>query len=565
MYKFSLCILLLSSLLLQNKANAQCSVTSTPTNYCGSGDMINAFSLNSIASTGSNNSCPSNGYISFTQTWSLTIGSTYPWTASVGSGIYPQGVAIWIDLNNNGQYENSEMVTATATWALTHSGNLTVPSTATAATVRMRVRCSYYSTISSSDACTNSLGGYGETEDSYVTLVSPCQGPVFTAHPVDQNFCASGTASFSAAATSAATYRWQVNSGSGYTDISNNSVYSNATTNALTLNNIPASYNSYLYRLKAVSGCGTPSYSNPGTLTFYTPVAITTQTTNLTACVDAYSELNVNVSGTASSYQWQIGTLTNGYANIPAGYPYIGTNSSKLEITNTHDTLNGLSFRCIVSGPCTYDTSAAIPIDVITGPYISEDPYNDTVLPYTNAFFEVKTNGSNKYDLYWQASTDNGATFVNINNNSLYGGSQGIRLIISNPNPGLTGMQFRCILKSTDPACGLSRDTSAPATLYVGNYTTVGEVHNNQEFDITLYPNPVNGNELFVNAINIPVNNIHMRVFDKLGRMVYEADTKIASDKIVKVPVQNIAPGIYSIQIADANNNILSTSAFTRQ
>ncbi|UEG49220.1 fibronectin type III domain-containing protein [Ferruginibacter lapsinanis] len=45
-----------------------------------------------------------------------------------------------------------------------------------------------------------------------------------------------------------ATYQWQVNTGSGFTNISNNSTYAGATTKTLQLTNIPDTYNGYQYR-----------------------------------------------------------------------------------------------------------------------------------------------------------------------------------------------------------------------------------------------------------------------------------------------------------------------------
>lgn len=44
------------------------------------------------------------------------------------------------------------------------------------------------------------------------------------------------------------TYQWQVNTGSGFTNITNNAVYGGATTKTLTLTNLPSSYYGYQYR-----------------------------------------------------------------------------------------------------------------------------------------------------------------------------------------------------------------------------------------------------------------------------------------------------------------------------
>ena len=155
---------------------SQCSIITTPTNNCLLGDQINAFTLNAISPGAANSGCGANGYNSFNApVWNLTQGVTYTWSAVVGSATYSQGLAIWIDLNNDGFLAANEQVAVTLNWAYNHSGSLTIPIGATPGTNRkMRVMCSYNSIPGSSDACTNDLGFYGETEDYLVNIVSSC-------------------------------------------------------------------------------------------------------------------------------------------------------------------------------------------------------------------------------------------------------------------------------------------------------------------------------------------------------------------------------------------------------
>ena len=49
-------------------------------------------------------------------------------------------------------------------------------------------------------------------------------------------------------------YRWQVNTGSGFTDIGDNSFYSGTTTNQLQLLNVPSSFYGYQYRCRTATG-----------------------------------------------------------------------------------------------------------------------------------------------------------------------------------------------------------------------------------------------------------------------------------------------------------------------
>lgn len=237
------------------KADAQCLTSSTPNNDCTYGDAINSFTLNSIAVTG-NNGCSntSTGYSSFTSpVWTLTRGQSYNFSINVGINPYDQGVGIWIDLNNNGQYDATEMVYASPSSGYSFSGTITIPSTATVANnVRMRIMCAMWVTLSATDACTSYLGaygGYGEIEDYYINIVPPC--PVaYTAQPQNRSVCSGSNTTFSVTASNVDTFKWEVstNGGTSWSAVTNGGVYSGALTNTLTITGTTSTMNGYLYR-----------------------------------------------------------------------------------------------------------------------------------------------------------------------------------------------------------------------------------------------------------------------------------------------------------------------------
>jgi hypothetical protein len=176
--------------------------------------QITAFSLNNISSN--NPSCSSNGYGNFaTPVRTLLMGNTYNWTATTGTGYYSLGFAIWIDLNNNGLFDATEML-AVSPPNTTHSGTLNIPFTATPGTGRkMRIRSGYYSYITGSQACTSYLGGYGETEDYVVDIIAPapCSGAPASNTVVAPaaGICPGASASLSLATSYTAfgyTYQW---------------------------------------------------------------------------------------------------------------------------------------------------------------------------------------------------------------------------------------------------------------------------------------------------------------------------------------------------------------------
>jgi hypothetical protein len=161
--------------------NAQCLTSSTPIEDCSNGDNIEIFRLNNIAATG-NSGCGNNGYTFFnTQIWDLVQGATYSWSSEVGyfggEAFYPQSFHIWIDLNNNGEFEASERLVSSA-GAPTHAGTLTIPNTTLPANgLRMRVRAAYENagdnTITADMACADTPNFFGEVEDYLVNILCP--------------------------------------------------------------------------------------------------------------------------------------------------------------------------------------------------------------------------------------------------------------------------------------------------------------------------------------------------------------------------------------------------------
>lgn len=108
--------------------------------------------------------------------------------------------------------------------------------------------------------------GGGDTSTA-ATLTVANGVPSFTTQPSDAAICPAGSTIISAAASNATSYVWQVNTGSGFTNITDGGVYSNATTASLTITSAPNNMYGYQYRLAATNACGTAN-SSAATLTF---------------------------------------------------------------------------------------------------------------------------------------------------------------------------------------------------------------------------------------------------------------------------------------------------------
>src|SRR5690606_30122388 len=140
---------------------------------CSSGAKISNVTTSdailNIANETGTSSCGANGYNDFT-----SMSASSPAEAvvgiTVGVGSYSGGVKVWIDWNNNGEFETDELMaesTSTITSGSSFTGSFTVPAGTPLGDYRIRVRVVEGNT--SFDPCSNY--NYGETEDYTFTVI----------------------------------------------------------------------------------------------------------------------------------------------------------------------------------------------------------------------------------------------------------------------------------------------------------------------------------------------------------------------------------------------------------
>jgi hypothetical protein len=378
-----------------------------------------------------------------------------------------------------------------------------------------------------------------------------CQVPVISTQPLPKNICETENTSFKTVVAEAASYRWQVDDGSGFVDINNGTVYSGAFTSNLTLTNVPASFHNNIYRCTMLSGCGATATTTAQSLGVTPAVSITAQPLRDTSCVRSSATITIANAGNAINYKWQMGSPSNGFYDVPNVYPYTGVNSPQLAIAYTEDTLNDMIFRCIVDGSCNTVTSKNIHFTVLSSPAFANSPANTKVKALETATFTATASGAN-YNMYWQASTD-GVNFVNINDNVIYSGTRTKTLKVKNVLPGYDGNTFRCILKSNESACNSVRDTSDIAVLTIDIPTSV--TNPELEKDILIYPNPV-GDVLRFNTTGV---YHHINVYDLNGRLILSQELSSNSISVTALPA-----GIYAA-IFLGNDNKQERHQFIKQ
>jgi len=93
------------------------------------------------------------------------------------------------------------------------------------------------------------VGSGNPTPEGYAKVFKKSLLPYIETQPFDQvNICPNSDISFSVTAILTNNYQWQVNEGSGFNDISNGGVYSNATTETLNVNGVTIDMDNYQYQ-----------------------------------------------------------------------------------------------------------------------------------------------------------------------------------------------------------------------------------------------------------------------------------------------------------------------------
>ena len=172
---------LLLSILLGTAAlglQAQTYCTPSYTTGCTYGDDIEDVFIGTFQDTGTG--CTSS-YYNVQTSDTVFIQQTAPTTISFTSNYFTQYFAVWIDFNDDGDFDDSGehlWSSPTNAWSST-TGSITVPSTVSLGSYRLRVRSNYSAVITATQSCSSFT--YGEVHDYTTTITAPpaCPAPVF--------------------------------------------------------------------------------------------------------------------------------------------------------------------------------------------------------------------------------------------------------------------------------------------------------------------------------------------------------------------------------------------------
>ncbi len=157
------------------------------------------------------------------------------------------------------------------------------------------------------------------------------------------------------------TVQWQVSAGSGFFDVTNGGVYSNANTNALTITGATAAMNGYQYRA-VFTNVSSSLTTSSATLTVGTAPAVTTQPVNQAASVGGVAIFTAAASGPPTpTVQWYVNT------NNGTGFNSIsGAVSTTLTLINVTASQNNYQYEAIFTNGLGAVATNAVTLTVTT-------------------------------------------------------------------------------------------------------------------------------------------------------------------------------------------------------
>lgn len=162
------------------------------------------------------------------------------------------------------------------------------------------------------------FGDFSNNNDFIIVRYDGCDLPVVTTQPQSQMICEGQNVDFVLTSTGSQSYQWQVNSGSGFTDIVGE------TDSILSFAAVTTGMNNYIYRCKMANGCSYP-LSSSATLTVNSTVAPTTNTIESFCFSGMVSDLNA----TGTNIQWYDaatgGNLLNATDALVDGHSYFAS------------------------------------------------------------------------------------------------------------------------------------------------------------------------------------------------------------------------------------------------
>ncbi len=195
------------------------------------------------------------------------------------------------------------------------------------------------------------------------------------------------------------TVQWQIDRGSGFTDIVD------ATSTTLTLSSIPRSANGHNYRAVFSNSCGSVS-SLAAQLQINFAPQIRNEPADMIVCEGDDARFSALAQGLPTpTVQWQQND-GSGWADIT------GAQSTTLTLTEVGTAMDKLELRAVFSNSCGSATSALVRLNVNTGPVIVRQPEDKDACENEDLVLTAAATGTPTPTVQWQVDDGSGFSAI---------------------------------------------------------------------------------------------------------------------------------------------------------
>lgn len=184
------------------------------------------------------------------------------------------------------------------------------------------------------------------------------------------------------------------------------------------------------------------------TVTVNALATINSQPSNTSVCALNPASFTVSATGTGLSHQWQVWNGSS-YSDLSNDATYSGVTSATLSIPSAATGLSGKKYRCklTTSSSCVkFSNDATLTVNALAN--ISVQPSDKAICENSNTSFGITATGSG-LSYKWQVSGNNGATWNNLADTSVYSGSATATLVLSSLPTSYNNLQYHVILTTT--------------------------------------------------------------------------------------------------------------------
>ena len=314
---------------------------------------------------------------------------------------------------------NGNPTTSTVQWQVsTDGGNTFTPISGATSTTLSLTNTSAAQNGSDYEAVFSNAAGFTATTTPATLTVD--YAPTVTSSPSSVTIDAGVTTSFTATANDGnptpTSVQWQVNTGSGFTNLSNTGVYSGVTTDTLTITGVTSALSGAQYQAVFSNAAGLSATTTPATLTVDYAPTVTTNPSNVTINAGQTATFTAAATGNpAATVQWQANT-GSGFTNLSNGGGYSGVTTNTLTITGVSSGLNGAQYLAVYTNSVGIATTNTALLTVDYAPTVTSNPTSTTVNAGQTATFTASASNGNPTSttVQWQVSTNAGSTFTPI-------------------------------------------------------------------------------------------------------------------------------------------------------